>query len=110
METLEQVMAILNKTRSTHIAQGRRAALEIALRQGTVHSRQVYDLMNAKGQIDPNTKDVWLGAVFRCRLFVRTGQKHFCTEEHLHKAELNIWAIAPEYAGLTLEQLVSKGV
>lgn len=88
-------MDVLKKYRSYLIAMGRFAAGDIALRQGTVHSREVRQTLDDAGLLDPVCGDFWLGAVFRGSYFEWTGVWHTYTDSgrNIHERTIKVWRL-----------------
>ena len=76
------------------IAKAREIAKEICLREGTVHSRKVLAVMGARGLIDPDKGQTWIGAVFRSG-FTWTGEwvTHSNKARNIHERTIKVWRL-----------------
>jgi hypothetical protein len=74
--TWEEAKDLLEEYRSYLIARGRYEAVKIALRDGTVHSRQVRAVMDAAGLLHSDLDERWMGVVFSYpEYFEYTGER-----------------------------------
>lgn len=73
-----EAMALLNKSRKEYIALARAIAVELIGKNGSTHTFAVRDEMASAKLLrsDIYEGEFWLGAVFRCDLFVKTGETH----------------------------------
>jgi hypothetical protein len=75
IQTTAEAIAILEKYRPHLVALGRYVAYHIALRNGTVHNRQVRDEMVAMDRM-PKGDERWMGAIYHApKVFESTGRK-----------------------------------
>ncbi len=73
-QSTEEAMALLKRARTAQIDQARILARELITRDGTTHTRIVRDTLMARGLFDTTVPEYWLGAIFRSRDFVFTGE------------------------------------
>lgn len=62
--TWEEAKPLLEEYRGYLIERGRYEAVKIALRDGTVHARQVRKVMKEAGLLHPDLDERWMGVVF----------------------------------------------
>ena len=73
--TWEEAKPLLEEYRGYLIERGRYEAVKIALRDGTVHARQVRRVMKKAGLLHPDLDERWMGVVFTKKsLFEWTGE------------------------------------
>jgi hypothetical protein len=90
----EEAMALHRSVSADLLAKGREIATEIATREGTVHSRKVLAAMGARGLVDPEKGQTWIGAVFRGG-FVWTGEWYTYSdqERNIHERMVKVWRL-----------------
>lgn len=93
-------MKKLEASHPKHIAWGCYAAIKIAKKRMTVHSRDTWDELGRLGIVDASSGAAfWLGAVFKRLkdegLLKETGQKYKYSDASrgIHEREVKIWAL-----------------
>ena len=103
----KEAMEVLRQFRSRQIARAGVIAREIARKEGTVHSRLVRAQMKAEGLVsDPKNgalvpkgkREYWLGAIFRHRDFVWTGEwaSYHNVVRNIHERSIKVWQLSDE--------------
>lgn len=94
-KSTRQAINVLKKTKSHLIAAGRAVAVEIALEQGEVHSRQMRAKMDERGMLPKGQSEFWIGCIFRHSDFVDTGKryKYSDSKRNIHERVINVWRL-----------------
>lgn len=73
-----EAMALLKRSRKQYIESAREVASGLITKHGTTHIFAVRDVMSARNMLRPDLYkgEFWLGAVFRCSTFRKTGAMH----------------------------------
>jgi hypothetical protein len=91
-----EAMALLQRTRHETIERARVIAVDLIELLGSTHTRHVYAVMEAGGELPLVAHHHWLGAVFRVARFRWTGDWFVYTDpgRNIHERRIKTWTLS----------------
>jgi hypothetical protein len=95
-KSTEEAMELLETSKASLVAYGRKEAIRLAKENGEVTSRDVRQAMEGAGLLKKDSKEHWLGAVFRGKPFKWTGRYFVYSDpiRNIHERTIKIWTIS----------------
>lgn len=99
MGTTSEAMKELENKHTTLLAWGRHIAVTFCRKNGTTHSKMVFDELIKRGLADPNKKAFYMGAIFNKleKDGVIEWTKHYYKysdpERNVHDREIKLWRL-----------------